>query len=105
MPDDLLLGRPGNTLKMGIVGLPNVGKSLTFNALSNLDVPSKNFAFCTKDPNLAQVNVPDSRVDTLAELYEPKKVIKSTLKIYDIAGLVKGASEGNGLGNEFLSHI
>ena len=90
---------------MGIVGLPNVGKSLTFNALSKLDVPSKNFAFCTKDPNLATVNVLDKRVDHLVKIYEPKKKILSNLQIYDIAGLVRGASTGKGLGNAFLSHI
>ena len=101
----MLLGRPGNTLKMGIVGLPNVGKSLTFNALSNLDVPSKNFAFCTKDPNLATVEIQDKRHAHLCELYKPKKEILATVKIVDIAGLVKGASKGEGLGNAFLSHI
>jgi len=90
---------------MGIVGLPNVGKSLTFNALCNLDVPSKNFSFCTKDPNLATVNVPDKRFDHMCDIYKPKKEVMATLKIFDIAGLVRGASEGKGLGNEFLSHI
>ena len=75
----LLLGRPGNTLKMGIVGLPNVGKSLTFNALSNLDVPSKNYAFCTKDPNLATVEIPDKRHNFLVKAYKPKKKVLATL--------------------------
>lgn len=69
----LPLGRPGNTLKMGIVGLPNVGKSTTFNALSKLEVPAENYSFCTKDPNLAQVPVPDPRFDDLVDLYQPKK--------------------------------
>jgi len=90
---------------MGIVGLPNVGKSLTFNALSNLDVPSQNYSFCTKDPNLATVEIQDKKIDFLDKLYKPKKATYATIKIFDIAGLVKGASEGNGLGNEFLSHI
>ena len=103
--EDMLLGRPGNTLKMGIVGLPNVGKSLTFNALSNLDVPSQNYSFCTKDPNLATVEILDKKVDFLCKVYKPKKKVLATIKIFDIAGLVKGASEGKGLGNEFLSHI
>jgi len=71
------LGRPGNGLKMGIVGLPNIGKSLTFNALTMLDVPSKNFAFCTVEPNLANVELNDKRFDFLCDMYEPKSKVKA----------------------------
>jgi obg-like ATPase 1 len=90
---------------MGIVGLPNVGKSTTFNLLSNLQVPSSNFMFCTIDPNKARIEVPDHRYEKLVEIYKPKSKVAATLSILDIAGLVKGASQGNGMGNEFLSHI
>lgn len=100
-----LLGRPGNNLKMGIVGLPNVGKSTTFNVLSKLNVMAENYPFCTIDPNLAKVNVPDPRFDNLCKIWKPKSQIPANLTIIDIAGLVKGASEGEGLGNAFLSHI
>eukprot|EP00826_Nyctotherus_ovalis_P038836 TRINITY_DN366_c0_g1_i17.p1 TRINITY_DN366_c0_g1~~TRINITY_DN366_c0_g1_i17.p1 ORF type:complete len:391 (-),score=128.98 TRINITY_DN366_c0_g1_i17:55-1227(-) len=99
------LGRPGNTLKMGIVGLPNVGKSTTFNVLTKLSVPAENYLFCTKEPNNAQVMVPDSRFTKLLEMYQPSKSTAATLLITDIAGLVPGASEGKGLGNAFLFHI
>lgn len=101
----VLLGRPGNTLKMGIVGLPNVGKSLTFNLLSKQQVPSENFLFCTINPNIAKVEVPDRRFDFLVKHYKPKSTVPASLSIVDIAGLVKGASQDQGMGNAFLSHI
>ena len=100
-----LLGRPGNTLKMGIVGLPNVGKSTMFNLLSKAQVPAKNVMFCTIDPNQAKVEVPDKRWEHLVELYKPKRKFPAALTIVDIAGLVKGASKNQGMGNEFLSNI
>jgi len=100
-----LLGRPGNTLKMGIVGLPNVGKSSTFNLLSKLNVAAENFPFCTIDPNIAKVSVPDPRFDKLCDIFKPKSQVPAVLNIIDIAGLVPGAHEGAGLGNAFLSHI
>lgn len=99
------LGRKSLNLKMGIVGMANIGKSTTFNLLTNLNVPAENFPFCTIDPNLAIVPIPDPRFENLCKLYHPNKRSPSTLSIIDIAGLVKGASEGHGLGNEFLSHI
>jgi obg-like ATPase 1 len=99
------LGRPGNNLKMGIVGMPNVGKSSLFNLLSKLSVPADNYSFCTIDPNVARVPVPDKRFDYLCEFFHPASEVPATLTITDIAGLVAGASEGKGLGNEFLSHI
>jgi len=101
----VVLGRPGNTLQMGIVGLPNVGKSSTFNLLSKLQVPAENKLFCTIDPNIASVEVPDPRFDKLCDMYKPKSKVKAKLKIIDIAGLVKGASENVGMGNAFLSNI
>lgn len=101
----VLLGRPGNTLKMGIVGLPNVGKSSTFNLLSKLSVPAENFPFCTIEPNVAKVSVPDPRFDKLCEMWKPKSQVPAVLNVIDIAGLVPGAHEGQGLGNAFLSHI
>lgn len=90
---------------MGLVGLPNVGKSTTFNVLSKLAVPAENYPFCTIDPNVARVNIPDKRFDKLAEMYNPKSLVQAQIAITDIAGLVKGASTGAGLGNAFLSHI
>jgi len=99
------LGRPGNNMKMGIVGLPNVGKSTTFNVLSKLNVLAANYPFCTIDPNIAKVNVPDPRFDNLCKIWKPKSEVPANLTVIDIAGLVKGASEGEGLGNAFLSHI
>lgn len=103
--DDLTLGRFGRTLKMGLVGLPNVGKSTTFNVLSNLDIPAENFPFCTKDPNEARVEVPDQRFNELCKIHNPKSKVPAHLSIWDIAGLIKGAHEGAGLGNAFLSNI
>jgi obg-like ATPase 1 len=104
-PPKVLLGRPGNSLKMGIVGLPNVGKSSTYNLLSKLSAPAENYMFCTIEPNKAKVEVPDARFDKLVEIYKPKKSVQASLTILDIAGLVKGASQGQGMGNSFLSHI
>lgn len=100
-----LLGRPGNNVKIGIVGLPNVGKSSMFNLLSGLNVPAENFPFCTIDPSDAMVPVPDQRFDKLCKIFKPKKEIPAVLGVTDIAGLVKGAAEGKGLGNAFLSNI
>lgn len=90
---------------MGLVGLPNVGKSTTFNFLSNLNVPAENYPFCTIDPNVAQIGVPDKRFNKLCSIYKPKSEVAPTLKIYDIAGLVRGASEGKGLGKQSLTFI
>lgn len=104
-PKKILLGRASNTLKMGLVGLPNVGKSTTFNFLTKLAVPAENFPFCTIDPNMAKLNVPDKRFEKLCEMYNPKSKVLAQIQITDIAGLVKGASAGEGLGNAFLSHI
>jgi obg-like ATPase 1 len=101
----IILGRASNTLKMGLVGLPNVGKSTTFNVLSKLSVPAENYPFCTIDPTTAKIFVPDKRFDKLVDIYKPKSKVLAQISITDIAGLVKGASEGKGLGNAFLSHI
>lgn len=92
-------------MKAGIVGLPNVGKSTLFNCLSNAKAQSANFPFCTIEPNLGVVNVPDIRLQKLEELVKPEKVLPATVEIVDIAGLVKGASKGEGLGNQFLANI
>lgn len=92
-------------MKLGIVGLPNVGKSTLFNAITQAGAESANYPFCTIEPNVGVVAVPDSRLDKLAELYTSKKTVPTAIEFYDIAGLVKGASKGEGLGNKFLAHI
>ncbi|KAJ1938857.1 hypothetical protein EC988_007465, partial [Linderina pennispora] len=103
--DKARLGRPGNNLKIGVVGLPNVGKSTFFNAITSSAVAAENYPFCTIDPEESRVAVPDERFDWLCEHYKPSSKVPAYLTIIDIAGLVKGASEGAGLGNAFLSHV
>ena len=92
-------------MKLGVVGLPNVGKSTLFNAITNAGAQAENYPFCTIEPNTGVVAVPDRRLSVLADMYHPKKVTPTTIEFVDIAGLVKGASRGEGLGNKFLSHI
>ncbi|MBQ2717452.1 MAG: redox-regulated ATPase YchF [Clostridia bacterium] len=92
-------------MKLGVVGLPNVGKSTLFNAITHAGAMAANFPFCTIEPNVGVVAVPDERLDKLAKLYDCKKIVPATIEFVDIAGLVKGASKGEGLGNKFLSHI
>ena len=92
-------------MKLGVVGLPNVGKSTLFNALTKAGAASENYPFCTIDPNIGIVSVPDKRLDVLAKMHNPEKYTPAVIEFVDIAGLVKGASKGEGLGNRFLSHI
>ena len=101
----VLLGRPGSHLKIGVVGLPNVGKSTFFNILSKKAIPAENRPFCTIDPNTADINVPDARFDKLCRIHKPASMVPAQVHIRDIAGLVRGASHGEGLGNAFLSNI
>ena len=92
-------------MKLGIVGLPNVGKSTLFNSITKAGAESANYPFCTIEPNVGMVAVPDERLDKLAQMYHTKKITPAVVEFVDIAGLVKGASKGEGLGNQFLSHI
>ncbi|MDP7567631.1 MAG: 50S ribosome-binding GTPase, partial [Flavobacteriales bacterium] len=92
-------------LKCGIVGLPNVGKSTLFNCLSKAKAQSANFPFCTIEPNVGIISVPDDRLEALSKIVKPERVMPTTVEIVDIAGLVKGASKGEGLGNKFLGNI
>ena len=92
-------------MKLGVVGLPNVGKSTLFNAITQAGAQAANYPFCTIEPNVGVVAVPDARLDALAQMYAPEKITPATIEFVDIAGLVKGASKGEGLGNQFLSHI
>ena len=93
------------SLKCGIVGLPNVGKSTLFNALTKAGIPAENYPFCTIEPNVGMVEVPDPRLAALADIVKPQKIVPTTVEFVDIAGLVAGASKGEGLGNQFLAHI
>ena len=92
-------------ISCGIVGLPNVGKSTLFNALTHSQVPAENYPFCTIDPNVGIVAVPDHRLETISAVVKPKRTVAAVVEFVDIAGLVKGASKGEGLGNQFLTHI
>jgi len=92
-------------LRCGIVGLPNVGKSTIFNALSSNSVPAENFPFCTIDPHVGIVELPDERLEKMADIFHPEKITPATVEFTDIAGLVRGASKGEGLGNQFLGQI
>lgn len=103
--DKKVLGRFGTSLKIGIVGMPNVGKSTFFNVLTSSHIPAENYPFCTKEPHDARVAVPDERFDWLCDFHKPPSKVPAYLNVVDIAGLVKGAHEGEGLGNAFLSNI
>src|SRR5690554_6074926 len=92
-------------MKLGIVGLPNVGKSTLFNAITKAGAEAQNYPFCTIEPNMGVVTVPDERLKVLQQMFNSKKIIYTTIDFFDIAGLVKGASKGEGLGNKFLGHI
>ena len=92
-------------MKIGIVGLPNVGKSTLFNSITKAGAECANYPFCTIEPNVGVVPVPDERLDKLAQIYNPQKITHAVIEFVDIAGLVKGVSKGEGLGNKFLSHI
>lgn len=104
-PERIMLGRFSHNLKMGIVGMPNVGKSTFFNTITKCNIPADNFPFCTIEPNEARVAVPDERFDWLCDHWKPGSSVSAYLEIWDIAGLVKNASQGEGLGNAFLSNI
>jgi len=93
------------SLKCGIVGLPNVGKSTLFNALTKAGIAAENYPFCTIEPNVGIVELPDSRLDALATIVKPERIVPAIVEFVDIAGLVAGASKGEGLGNQFLAHI
>src|SRR5699024_9790410 len=99
------LGKLSMGFKCAIIGLPNVGKSTLFNALTRADIEAQNYPFCTIDPNVGVVPMPDARLDKIAAIVSPQQVIPTTMVFVDIAGLVAGASQGEGLGNQFLAHI
>src|SRR5579863_9426185 len=96
---------PDMPIRCGIVGLPNVGKSTLFNALTRAQIAAENYPFCTIDPNIGVVPVPDPRLEKLAVIVHPRRILATTVEFVDIAGLVAGASKGEGLGNKFLAHI